>query len=67
MKYACELPSDVTSQQRQKLTVIVERDARAAVTHLERSDDVTAVLFTARRSQVCRQLAADTTLVQLKD
>ena len=58
---------DVTSQQRQTFTVVVERDARAAVTHLKRSDDVTAVLFSARWSQVCRQFPADATLVQLKD
>ena len=60
--YACH----VIKQQRQAFTVIVERDARAAVPHLKRSDDVTAVLFTARRSQVRRQLSADATLVQLK-
>ena len=57
---------DVTSQQRQTFTVVVERDARAAVTHLKRSDDVTAVLFPGGRSQVRRQFTADTTLVQLK-
>ena len=57
----------VIARQQQTSTVIVERDTRTAVPHLKRADDVTAVLFTARRSQVHRQLPADATLVQLKD
>ena len=61
--YACH----VIKQQRQAFTVIVERDARAAVPHLKRSDDVTAVFFPGGRSQVRSQLPADATLVQLKN
>ena len=57
----------VIARQQQIFTVIFQRDARTAAPHLKRADDVTAVLFTARRSQVHRQLPADATLVQLKD